>query len=901
MNSKPKALSVHIISSSHFDREWYMTVEVSRFRLIRCMNRALNYLESDTNWKSYMTDGQTQMVHDYLIACPEAESRIRALAKSGHLQLGPWRVQPDTQIICGEAMIRNLLLGHRDCDKWGGIERHGYLADNFGHVGQIPQILQGFGIKSSSFWRGYDENNISALENRWFSPDGSCILAYLLPRGYASGAGYGPGEGDNINFEKHWPILRQLSLTGKIVLGDGTDHALPTPNLDEVIAFTKKQLPDADFVHQSHWSQVIADINDACKESAIELPELHGELIYASALDGVFSNRINQKQSNQRCESLLCRYAEPLTTLACSAEKECCPQGLLNHAWEMLVKNAAHDSICGCHSDKVARDVEARFDRVEEIAKGVALMSLDSLAGFPALERDTESKSAIVVFNPLPSEFQGIIDVNVEVPDTEGRDGHIGLLTKDLQFTLNGKRLNAEIIEDLPSARPTYGDRHNPFVRNTRKFRALVEIPCIPPLGVNTIHFDSTNKKQQASMLNADDIENDSPEFRLAEKRIVKGHNILENDFIQVSVNADGTLKLINLASGKAWNNLNRIIDEQDCGNLYSFAASKNRRSTSCIPGAIEILHNSNLRGTLRVSTQIPCFDQRSETDFVQRCSGNDTLTRLCPITIDITLNRLSARIEFTVRIDNQSGGHRLRTLFPILEEKQRCRVNSVFDLVDRDRDFLKAIEKKRGITHDQLSELTGQCMAGFQVIDNEAHGIGIASRGLYEYQHNYEEGRVELTLFRSIGSINLGFEAWGTEEKAFCIGQHKLEYAIEPFTGDLYESDLLQSLDAYLNPPLSQAFHESSDIHFTGPSLPDPRLALSAFKRLENGENGLLLRFFNRSEDRINATIPLGRKYQRIEMRRADESTSNHLASNADHVTLNVAPKKIISLALFL
>lgn len=45
-----KQIVVHLISSSHWDREWYRTVEDFRFRLVQCMNRVLDYLRHDPEW-----------------------------------------------------------------------------------------------------------------------------------------------------------------------------------------------------------------------------------------------------------------------------------------------------------------------------------------------------------------------------------------------------------------------------------------------------------------------------------------------------------------------------------------------------------------------------------------------------------------------------------------------------------------------------------------------------------------------------------------------------------------------------------------------------------------------------------------------------------------------------------
>ena len=62
--------------------------------------------------------------------------------------MAPGTVMPDEFLLSGESLIRNLMIGHkiaREC----GIEawKYGYVCDIFGHIAQMPQIFNGFGIK----------------------------------------------------------------------------------------------------------------------------------------------------------------------------------------------------------------------------------------------------------------------------------------------------------------------------------------------------------------------------------------------------------------------------------------------------------------------------------------------------------------------------------------------------------------------------------------------------------------------------------------------------------------------------------------------------------------------------------------------------------------------------------
>ena len=61
----------------------------------------------------------------------------------------------------------------------------GYVPDPFGHVGQLPQILRGFGIECAAFRRGLGDDPV---ELWWEAPDGSRVLVSYLRDGYDNAA-----------------------------------------------------------------------------------------------------------------------------------------------------------------------------------------------------------------------------------------------------------------------------------------------------------------------------------------------------------------------------------------------------------------------------------------------------------------------------------------------------------------------------------------------------------------------------------------------------------------------------------------------------------------------------------------------------------------------------------------
>jgi alpha-mannosidase len=88
-------------------------------------------------------------VEDYLEARPERRPDLERLVRAGRLFLGPWYALADEYLVSPEALIRNLSLGMRLAREFGPIMSEGYVPDAFGHIAQLPQILQGFVVGSA--------------------------------------------------------------------------------------------------------------------------------------------------------------------------------------------------------------------------------------------------------------------------------------------------------------------------------------------------------------------------------------------------------------------------------------------------------------------------------------------------------------------------------------------------------------------------------------------------------------------------------------------------------------------------------------------------------------------------------------------------------------------------------
>ena len=148
------ARRVDIVPHTHWDREWYRPFQSFRMRLVDLLDGLLERLDADPGYAHFMLDGQMAVVDDYLAIRPHEEDRIRRLAGSGRLSLGPWYILMDEFLVSGETIVRDMEVGLDRAARFGGAMELGYLPDMFGHIAQMPQILAGFGLGEAVVWRG---------------------------------------------------------------------------------------------------------------------------------------------------------------------------------------------------------------------------------------------------------------------------------------------------------------------------------------------------------------------------------------------------------------------------------------------------------------------------------------------------------------------------------------------------------------------------------------------------------------------------------------------------------------------------------------------------------------------------------------------------------------------------
>ena len=307
-------MKAHVVTHTHWDREWYATFEYFRHRLLELVDSLLEKMRDHPEFVSFLLDGQTVILEDYLELRPEKEQELVDLIRQKRIAVGPWYMLPDEFLVTGEAFIRNYLYGKETARKLGvKVMNIGYLPDMFGHNAYMPAILKGLGLEGAVVWRGVGDLT-DRSEFLWRSPSGEEIPVVNLIHGYANVANFWR-ETDEIKeqFRREIEFFKDRATSDNCLLMNGIDHELPDFGLPSNFEKWSREL-GSEIVHST-----VEDYLHAVLRENPFLETLTGELRDPSkdvVLKDVTSSRIYLKLLNWEAEQLYSRYLEPLAVMA---------------------------------------------------------------------------------------------------------------------------------------------------------------------------------------------------------------------------------------------------------------------------------------------------------------------------------------------------------------------------------------------------------------------------------------------------------------------------------------------------------------------------------------------------------------------------------------------------------
>ena len=349
MNKKKVIAYLH----THWDREWYREFEVFRLRLVGVSDNALNLLEAN-KIPSFYFDGQVCALTDYLELRPEKEELVRRFIEEKRLFIGPCYTLVDEFLTSRECFEKNLEIGLKLAKSYGCKDFIGYLADTFGHSKHVAEIFKKFGIDKCVVWRGCGD---FPSEFRFCGID-----TVNLIRGYFMDIFSAP-----MTIEKKADWLKSnldkiAEKSGNVLLLPiGADHLGVEADIVEQVEKVNEIL-DGYEIEISTPFRYFELVKDNFKfEWDDELRDNSKTFI----LQGSYSARTKIKQYNAKACYLL--------KLADEVQKRFGEKysSAIEHAYKLLLKNQAHDGICGCSTDAVHRENITRYEKIIEIAQTI--------------------------------------------------------------------------------------------------------------------------------------------------------------------------------------------------------------------------------------------------------------------------------------------------------------------------------------------------------------------------------------------------------------------------------------------------------------------------------------------------------------------------------------------------
>jgi len=861
-----------VISHTHWDREWYMPLELMRLRLVDLIDRCLKLLEEEPTYVFHL-DAQTVVLEDYLTIRTDRRAELEKYILDGRLSVGPWYLQNDYYLTSGEATVRNLLEGKKLADSFGKCGTVGYAPDQFGNISQLPQILQGFGIDNFVFGRGacklvkQEDGSYQRVpfpsEFIWEGADGSRLLAVHMSHWYNNAQRL---SSDIDKAEKLVDAIENsfegIAATPYLLLMNGVDHLEAQDDLMPVLESLRGRGKD---IRQMRMDEYIDAVKSYVAENDLPLETYVGELRGGSdgeLLKGTLSSRVYLKQWNVLLQNRLEQRLEPLyTMLSLAGGDEAYPRQHFRYMWKELMKNHPHDSICGCSRDEVHKHMEDNFERLDEMSTEMLRRGMDLAANHISLVDDDLANYGILVANTTADERNDRVHATVDLPKSEEFFG----------FTIldpAGKEVPYRIVSKRDTQRDVFSPINLPGKIAVDRYEVEFIADHLPGFSFRAY----TVKRSEVAV-------EVTPMICEEAKKVQ-----LENRFLTITVNEKGEVDLLHKASGRLMKN---CLDWEDTPDRYDSYVYQSGGHPAIYGSEFPVdkitvtdkdpMHQSV---TIRRIMELP-----AGYDFENEVRTAETVS--CPVAMTISLDETSEVAEISYEIENHAKNHRLRLLVRTGIESDVTAADIPFDLIRHGKeDYVKYVDTASKVLPN----------TSFAALETAEGGTAVLTTGQHEYEHLGDT--LAFTVLRATGIIS-GSNLPATQSDQWlapgnqCIRTLTGRIGVYPYVGNLLETVPAKALA--FTTPLSTYFFSADSKKFIGgrPAvqdtsiaeffyLPDPfpgmklcsdqsfvtldrtpGVTVTAFKAADR-RGGYILRMLNLNQEEATVTVHTDRKVSR-------------------------------------
>jgi len=932
-----KAKKVHVVSNTHWDREHRHGFQETRFMLVETVDRLIEIMEADPEFEKFTMDGQSVWIEDYLEVKPEMRGRLKALIEAGRIQVGPWYSLPDHFSSHPEALVRNLLIGHRLSESMGGVTRFGYSIFSFSQIAQLPQIYSGFGIDTLIFYKLYPVETLKKSEFWWESPDGTQALCSRLGPLFRANFFFHFGipvllGGDCLSGEEPWEvqftggskILRLIdgafehpnatdleqdirireevlpkaidgvvesasveSFNQDVMLAfDGCDFTMPVKELPAALKAANKVSDDVEFIHSTPLAY-FAEFRE--KTDLTQLPVVGGEMRYGPLCRQhceLMGTAIEVMHRLSAAESLMIHTAEPFSAFGAMGGAAY-PKGIINLAWKYLMQCHAHDSTHGIGVPKIVEDALGRIAQAQEVAEGVASRAFQGIVRQIDTSQAGEDDIFVTVFNPTAYPRSEIVRLFVELPRGENiAEWHLE--------DMDGQRVPMFKFREKDLNLASINHENRPKALYITRVDIDAELCDIPAYGYKTYRMSRVRAKK---LHEGKAFPNPIDPYR----PLGTAPDRMENEFLKVTIQPNGTVDVLDKESGRVTRGLNLLLDTGDAGDMWIHRKPLENSIISNLGAQadIKLTRNSGLAATFRVDFTLD-IPESLTADRIARSAHTVPLK----FTTDITLRKGSRRLDFKMRFNNVCKDHMLTVRFPAGIQTDTLVSDVAFEVRERP---VEVITDKDGVRGDELRR---QPKFRFVDISDGKTGLAVFGKGQNEYEpHQFEDGAgIELTLMRAMTQrfpvhYDVFFEF--EKETSQSLGEHTFEYALYFHQGDHKQGCVQKEAQQYIT-PVTAAQYGKGRLEGTLPleqgsflSVANPLTNVSAVKLAEDRDEALVVRVNNPTDEVIQETLTFLRPVKKAWLCNMNEEPIEEVPLVGNAVPVELGSYKIVTVMM--
>lgn len=440
-------IRVSAIGHTHIDTAWRWRLRQTREKAARSFASVLALMREYPDY-TFMSP-QAQLYDFVRQDYPELFDEIVQRVHEGRWEAeGSMWVESDTNVISGESLVRQFLVGKRYFrEVFGTDSRIMWLPDVFGYSASLPQIMKladiDYFMTTKISWSETDRHPFDTF--LWQGIDGTEILSHFIPsmseRDKADGFQTTYNSGLNPDYMINgWRRYanKDLNQNWLCSYGHGDGGGGPERSMLENGRRMREGIEGCPQTEPEFARTFFDRLADEVRDDP-HLPRWRGEL-YLQFHRGTLTSQSRNKRYNRKSEFLL-HDCETLHALSALLTGSVYPAETLLEDWKLVLLNQFHDILPGSSIEPVYEDSKAQYEQV--LSDGVEL-SANAIASLTA--RMDLSDDSIVVFNtlgfartdvavcpkPAMDEFVLLDTDGSELPFQISHDGKLLFLAKDV-------------------------------------------------------------------------------------------------------------------------------------------------------------------------------------------------------------------------------------------------------------------------------------------------------------------------------------------------------------------------------------------------------------------------------------------------------------------------------------